>query len=102
MVRALVAINPRRLLKINPVSIKIGATKPKATNQNQSKATAPVVPVLLKIGANGSGTGGNQSKATAKNQSCINQNRCYQAKGNQSKPIQGDCSSCSCTAENRC
>ncbi|WP_166763719.1 hypothetical protein, partial [Flavobacterium psychrophilum] len=48
----------------------IGATKPKATNQNQSKATAPVVPVLLKIGANGSGTGGNQSKATTKNQSC--------------------------------
>jgi hypothetical protein len=49
------------------------------------KATAPVVPVPLKIGAIGSGTGGNQSKATAKNQSCINQNRCYQAKGNQSK-----------------
>ncbi|WP_166763687.1 hypothetical protein [Flavobacterium psychrophilum] len=52
------------------------ATNPKATNQNQSKATAPVVPVLLKVGAIGSGTGGNRPKATAQNQSCINQNRC--------------------------
>ncbi|WP_395078127.1 hypothetical protein, partial [Flavobacterium sp.] len=29
------------------------------------KATAPVVPVLLKVGATGSGAGGNRPKATA-------------------------------------
>ncbi|OAE93993.1 hypothetical protein [Flavobacterium psychrophilum] len=46
MVRELVATNQRQPLKINPVSIKIGANG-SGTGGNQSKATAPVVPVLL-------------------------------------------------------